>query len=351
MDHERLDAFVVSSPPNLRYLTGFTGSAGMLVVTARDARLVVDGRYASGAREGAASGGLAAVAVEPVPQRYDLALAEQLTRLAIRRAGFEPAAVTVATLGAWRRAAPAIEWVETAGAVEAMRAVKDAGEIGILREAAVRLSDVARALPTLVRAAATERDVARAIDRALERAGFERPAFDTIVASGPRSARPHVSPSDRRLTSGDLVVLDFGGVLDGYCVDLTRMAAVGRPVERALRLVHAVRESQEAAIETVAPGISGVAVDGAARRVLERHGLGEAFLHGTGHGLGLEVHEAPRLSRTPEDDVRLVEGMVCTIEPGAYVEGLGGARLEDDVLVTASGREVLTNAPRELLII
>jgi Xaa-Pro aminopeptidase len=199
----------------------------------------------------------------------------------------------------------------------------------------------------------TERQVAADIDAAMMRAGFSRPAFQTIVASGPNSALPHAHPGDRQIRNGDLVVLDFGGVLDGYCGDLTRMAAVGQVQANAQALVNAVRQAQDAALRTVRPGLLASDVDHAAREVLSNLGFGEAFLHATGHGLGLDLHEAPRIGRATEPDraVRLEAGMVCTIEPGAYVEGLGGARLEDDVVVTADGCEVLTDAPRDLVIV
>jgi Xaa-Pro aminopeptidase len=233
-----------------------------------------------------------------------------------------------------------------------MRAVKDDFEIDALRRGGSRLAGVARSLRSWVRAGRTEREVAGEIDRALERAGFSGPAFPTIVAGGPNSAYPHARPTDRRLTPGDLVLLDFGGVLDGYCVDLSRMAAVGPPGAEAEALFDAVRSAQEAAISTIRAGVAGSAIDQAARQVLEARGWGAAFLHATGHGLGLEVHEAPRLGRSgPDADEPLRAGMVCTVEPGAYVEGLGGARLEDDALVTTSGCELLTEAPRDLLVV
>jgi Xaa-Pro aminopeptidase len=206
-----------------------------------------------------------------------------------------------------------------------------------------------------VRAGRTERDIAQDIDAALLRAGCSRSAFPTIVASGPASAHPHARPTDRRLRDDDLVVLDFGGVLDGYCGDLTRMAGVGRVSAEARTLFDAVRAAQGAALAAVRAQALAYEVDAAARRVLVDHGFGDAFLHATGHGLGLEVHEAPRLGKPDEDRshtaTRLEAGMVCTIEPGAYLDGLGGVRLEDDVLVTAEGCEVLTDVPRDLLIV
>ena len=195
----------------------------------------------------------------------------------------------------------------------------------------------------------------------MRRSGLARPAFATIVASGPNSALPHARPTDRRLQKGDLVVLDFGGVLDGYCGDLTRMAGVGEVTAEARALFEAVRAAQVAALAAVRAEALVSEVDTAARRVLTAHGFGDAFLHATGHGLGLEVHEAPRIGRPsesrgggrdePGELDRLAAGMVCTIEPGAYVEQVGGVRLEDDVVVTDEGCEVLTEAPRDLLLV
>jgi Xaa-Pro aminopeptidase len=290
------------------------------------------------------------VTLEPVDRRYDLTLGALVERIGARRVGFDAGHVTVSTLASWQKAAPAAEWVSTEGVVERLRQIKDAYEIACMRRAAEALSRVAAGLPAIVAAGRSERDIARGIDLAIEREGFSQPAFPTIVASGPNSALPHARPTDRVLAAGDLVVLDFGGVLDGYCVDLTRMAAVGSPAASAMALYEGVREANASAVRAVRPGIPASDIDRAARAVLESKNLGEAFRHGTGHGLGLEVHEAPRLSRPDaEPQERLEAGMVFTIEPGAYVEGIGGVRLEDDVLVTPEGCEVLTKVPHDLL--
>jgi Xaa-Pro aminopeptidase len=286
-------------------------------------------------------------------------MASILARRGYRRVAVEGAHVTLATLAAWERAASGVTFVSTENLVEHHRLIKDAQEIATLRRGAKALSDVARALGQIVAPGLAEREVAKRIDSALDRAGFSAPAFPTIVASGPNSALPHAHPTLRKLSSGDLVVLDFGGVLDGYCVDLTRMAAVGQVPERGAALYHAVRDAQAAALAAVRAGVTGSTVDAAARQVLESRGLGDFFVHSTGHGLGLEVHEAPRLARpnpsgvgTGEGDQdRLEAGMVCTIEPGAYLEGFGGVRLEDDVLVTTEGAEVLTDAPADLVLV
>jgi Xaa-Pro aminopeptidase len=347
-----LDTLVVSTPLNLKYLTGFAGSAGLLLVTADGVRLLVDGRYSGAVREAVACGEQAAVSVDKVEHRVEASLGELVRSVGASRVGFEASHVTVATLRTWQAATDGVEWHPTERLVERQRAVKDDRELTVIRGAAQALAQVARSLRSIVERGRTEREVARGIDQALERAGFSEPAFPTIVASGPNSAHPHARPTDRRLAEGDLVVLDFGGVLGGYCVDLTRMAAIGQVSPEARALFAAVQEAQTAAISTVRAGVTGAAVDAAARRVLDARGLAEAFLHSTGHGLGLEVHEAPRLSPERSGPVEPLEaGMVCTIEPGAYLEGFAGVRLEDDVLVTADGCEVLTDAPRDLMVV
>ena len=200
-------------------------------------------------------------------------------------------------------------------------------------------------------------DIALAVDWRIRKAGFSKTAFDTIVAAGPNAALPHAKPGERKLVEGDLVVLDFGGVYDSYCVDLTRTVTVGKASERAREVYEAVLEAHDRAIACVRPGESRFAIDAAARDTLGRYGLAEAFGHGTGHGLGIEVHEDPKVTRRrPEDPVDTVgqdeavaAGMVFTIEPGAYLPGWGGVRIEDDVLVTEDGVETLTDAPTGLI--
>ncbi|MEO7191251.1 MAG: Xaa-Pro peptidase family protein [Vicinamibacterales bacterium] len=347
-----LDALVISSLDNIRYLTGFGGSSGLLLITRRACTLITDGRYELAVRAAISDGTIAPVGVARVAIRYDLTLAECLSLLGGRKVGFEAAHVTVATLQAWQKVLPDVIWSDTHGLVERQRLIKDPWEQEVFRRAGKALAGVALRLREWVRAGESERDVAAAIEHGLMEAGFAKPAFPTIVASGPNSAHPHARPTARPLASGDLVVLDFGGELDGYCVDLTRMAVVGPASAEAEALYASVRVAHQAALDAVRPGIETSAIDAAARGVLESRGLGEAFLHGTGHGLGLEVHEAPRIARSGPEAPELVEvGMVFTIEPGAYLPELGGVRLEDDVLVTAMGCEVLTEAPRDLLVV
>jgi Xaa-Pro aminopeptidase len=282
----------------------------------------------------------------------------QAARSRGRRIGFEAAHLTVArfdwlkaTLAATTSAIP--ELVATERIVERARVRKDTYEIETLREAARRLSLVAAAVITSVRRGDTERDLALAIDCRIRQAGFERSAFDTIVASGPNAALPHARPGERTITEGDLVVLDFGGMYDSYCVDLTRTVSVGPATTRAREVHAAVREARNCAIAAVTPGRSRFDIDAAARDTLASYGLGEAFGHGTGHGLGIEVHEDPRITRRRPDvdaeDEEVAPGMIFTIEPGAYLPGWGGVRIEDDVLVTADGVEVLTEVTTDLI--
>ena len=350
-------ALLVTHPPNVRYLTGLAATAGAVIITASRCVLLADFRYQASAA--ALVAGRAAGAVELVVPRegYDDAIVEVLCETGPGRVGIEAASLTVgrfnslaARLGGGattrRRTAPrpGTVLVPLDGLVEARRMVKDTSEIATLREAARRIAAIARELPAMVREGRTERAIAGDIEAALRTAGFERPAFETIAASGPNGALPHARPTDRAVRAGEGVVLDFGGVYDGYCVDLTRTLFAGASGAEIGRMFAAVQAAHAAAIAAVRPGARPSEIDGAAREVLAAAGLGEAFGHATGHGLGLEVHEAPRIAKAGPDraDTPVAAGMVFTIEPGAYVEGLGGVRIEDDVLVAEGGCEVLT---------
>jgi Xaa-Pro aminopeptidase len=355
-----IDALVVSHLPNIRYLTGFSGTAGLLVLTATECTFIVDFRYRSAARAHLAAQDLASDIALIVPeQSYDETLAVVLRESGARRIGIEAAHMPVSRFNklssALAAAAPTPlrspdacpALVATDRAIEVARAVKDEREIATYRAAGRLIANASGEVMKLAAPGRSELDVAADVDATLRRMGFERPAFETIVASGPNSALPHARPGRRVLQPGDGVVLDFGGVYDGYCVDLTRTVQLGDAGPEFRRLFAAVEEAQRAAIRAVRPGIPGSAVDAAARDVLRRYGLEEAFGHGTGHGLGLEVHEEPRVGKPSagQPDMLLEPGMVMTVEPGAYVDGVGGVRIEDDVLVTKDGCEVLT-APR-----
>ncbi|HEX5473254.1 MAG TPA: Xaa-Pro peptidase family protein [Vicinamibacterales bacterium] len=351
-----LDAFLVTDLTNVHYLTGFVGTAGAVLVAPSTCRLIVDFRYMTAAKEVLA--GVPDVEVEVVERSYDETIVGLLQHDQALRTGIEAASMPVkrfnelsAGLARGGAGAPAGTLapvlVPTERVVEALRVIKDADEIAALQEAGRRLSRIACRVHELVRPGRREQDIAWEIDVALRDAGFSRPAFDTIVASGPNSALPHARPTARALEAGDAVVLDFGGVYNGYCVDLTRTVQLGAPSTALRHLYEAVAAAQEAAIQAVRPGVRASAIDAAAREALASRGLGKAFGHGTGHGLGLEVHEEPRISHAVPGlrDDEIAPGMVFTIEPGAYVPGLGGVRIEDDFLVTEDGCEPLTSAP------
>ena len=342
-----LDAFVITHPPNLRYVTGLKATAGAVVVSAEQCVLIVDFRYITAARQLGALHGH--ISVPPPTASFDPAIVEVLRAVGARRIGVEGASLPVSRYNRLSGLlGDAVELVPVERLLERARAVKDDDEIAVLREAARRLSSVARELPRLVRAGQTEQHAAGVLESAMRAAGFEGFAFETIVASGPNGALPHARPTARTIADGDGVVLDFGGVYDGYCVDLTRTLQVGQTSNEFRRLFDAVADAHGAALAAVRPGVLPADIDRAARQVLERHGLGEAFGHGTGHGLGLEVHEEPRISSAAPAGEPVVAGMVFTIEPGAYVADIGGVRIEDDVLVVPGGCEVLTNVPIRL---
>ena len=358
---QELDALAVSHLPHLQYLLNLRASDGIAVVgrSPDTLALIIDFRYAEAVRRlqqaGAMPHGLDVVPV-PADGTYDGTLAGCLRTVhAGRRVGLE---ADHCTLRRWRWLTDALdgaaELVPSTERIERTRMVKDAHEIALFRTAGRMLADAVPLATGAVRVGRTELAVAHEIDAILLDAGFEALAFETIVATGSNGALPHAHPGERRIEAGDLVLLDFGGVHHGYCVDLSRTVAAGTVPAEARRLHHAVVEAQAAAMAAAGPGVRAGDVDAAARAALARHDLADAFGHSTGHGLGLEVHELPRIGRpratgTGEtDEVVLAPGMVFTIEPGVYVPDVGGVRIEDDVVVTEDGIDVLTPAPRRL---
>ena len=343
MDRRGLSAFLSVHAANVRYLTGFTGSSGFLLVGPGAAGLITDFRY----REQAA---------EEVPDDLPVWIHEEGWRdeVAIRlsevgapdEVGFESDRLTVRARDELAGAAPEVRWRGVTGVVEELRQRKSEQEVDRIRRAAGLGDRVLEAFLGDVEAGATEAELAAELDYRLRLGGSEGVAFDTIVAAGPRSALPHARPSERPLAEGDLLLVDFGARVDGYCSDMTRVFCLGPPAAWQRSLHRSVLRAREAALEVIASGVEASEVDAAARRALERDGLEEHFGHSTGHGIGLEVHEGPSLSGRSED--RLREGNVVTVEPAAYLEGRGGVRIEDDVLVGARGAELLTGFPRDL---
>lgn len=340
-----VDAVVVTNLTNVRYLTGFTGSAGVLVVTDREAVLVTDGRYADQAPAQVAAAG-APAAVEITSSDQDKLVAGAVDNSP--RVGLEAGSVTWATQRRYAEVLGADELVATDGLVEALRIVKDAGEVDRIARAAA-IADAALAeVRSMLLDGPTEREFGLALDTAIRRLGASGNSFETIVASGPNGALPHARPTDRVVAEGDLVVLDFGALVDGYCSDMTRTIAVGEPDEMQRRMVECVAAAQAAGVAAVRAGATATDVDRACREVVDSYGWADAFTHGTGHGVGLDIHEAPRVGST--SDATLAAGFVVTVEPGVYLAPHGGVRIEDTVVVTETGCTPLTSTPKDLLV-
>jgi len=339
----KIDSLLITSPANWYYLTGFTGESGALVVSRKVSTLITDGRFAVQSRAEVSG-------VRIVQQKGSLfeSVGQFLKDTRFRRVGFDPTQVTVGQLHSLRRAAgPRVRWVPTPGKVESLRMRKDAAELAQMRLAGNLASEVVQSAIKLLRPGIREFEVGAEIEYQMRKRGASGPAFETIVAFGERSALPHARPTAKRLRKNELVVLDLGAILGHYCSDITRTVYVGRAPKRVQTWYQAVLEAQKAAIEAARSGAACGDVDGAAREVLAGYRLDHFFIHSTGHGLGLEVHEDPRVARGQKK--RLEPGNVITIEPGVYSAGIGGIRIEDDVAVHAGRTEILTRAPRDLI--
>lgn len=340
----KADAIVVSHLPNVRYLSGFTGSHGLLLLTGRGATLLTDPRYDLQAAQECDC------PTKVVTGSIWSAAASELRRRRVKRVALESAAVSFERWSALAaELGSGVRLVAVKDLVENLRAVKSPGEIQRIRHSVALCSRAYEQTIPDVRPGMTERQVAALLDHAMRMLGAESPAFETIVASGRRSALPHARPAAAAIRSNRILLIDMGACVDGYMSDMTRVAHLGKPSARARSLYQAVLEAQLAAIAAIRPGVPCREVDSAARRSLKRRGLDRYFTHSTGHGLGLEIHEGPRLGA--KIDVALEPGMVVTVEPGVYLPEFGGIRIEDTVLVTDNGVEVLTPTPKEFLVI
>jgi len=349
LSENKVDCLLIAHLPNIHYLCGFTGSAAALIVGGRGSVLFTDGRYRTQAREEVKSASIVIVRKSPLVAAAEW-LAAQRRKSTPASVGIEPESITVGMRDrlasmlkgrARLRSAPPL--------VERARMVKDAGEILRIRRAVELGASLFRIARKKIRPGVGEVEVAAAMEYQARCAGAEGMSFPTILASGTRSAIVHGRASGARVPRRGFVVCDFGVILAGYCSDRTRTVHVGQPSGEARRLYEAVLEAQQAAISAVRPGATAAEVDEAARRVLRKRKLARYFTHSTGHGLGLEIHEAPRLAEGQTQ--KLEPGMVITIEPGAYVPGKWGVRIEDVVVVTSSGCEVLAPTDKELVII
>jgi Xaa-Pro aminopeptidase len=338
-----LDGLLLTGLSNIRYLTGFSGSSALLVVTPKDVVLITDFRYQTQVADEV--GDLARVSIES--SSLWTGLWQQLAALNVVVMGFETAHVQHRDFQRLVEAGGRWQWRPTVDLVETLRERKDAGEIELIRAAAdVAIHALDCTLPQL-RAGMTELQVAGVLEKELRDAGSEGFPFPSIVASGERSALPHARSSRKTVNSGDFLLMDFGAEVSGYCSDVTRTVVVGKASDEHKAVYEVVRTANERAAKGVRAGMSGRDADAIARQYIERAGFGELFGHSLGHGIGLEVHEAPRLARTAEGS--LPEGAVVTIEPGVYKPGWGGVRIEDDVVLAADGPQVLTQFPRELI--
>lgn len=350
-DRNFLDALLVTHLPNIRYLCGFTGTSAVLVILQTGSAFFTDGRYTEQARDEVRGARVVIARKPPLAAAAEWLLKDRnKVGKKPRRLGIETEHLTVAARSQLaRHLRPGFRLRETRGLVERARMVKDADEIALLRAAAVFGASLFDRALEVIRPGVTENEVAAEMEYVARRAGAEQMSFPTIIAAGKRSALPHGRASAAAIPSHGFVVCDFGVILTGYCSDRTRTVHVGRPTGVARSMYEAVREAQAAALEMVKPGVSVGDVDRAARKILKQRGLATHFTHSTGHGVGLEIHEPPRIA-SGQTDI-LCPGMVITVEPGVYIAGSGGVRIEDMVVVKEGGCEVLAPTSKELITI
>ena len=345
MRREGISAFAVTNRKNLHYLTGFTGSAGACLISARSAVFITDFRYRSQAAKQVLPDFRRAEHTAPIQ-----GIASELKKTRAKTLAFEEAHVTHAVFRQIRKLVKGVRLKPVSGLVEGLRLCKDPGEVRKLKKGARVNGQALGETAASIRPGRAEADVALDLETAMRRRGASGASFDTIVASGPRSALPHGIASSRKLKAGDLITIDFGAVVSGYHADTTRVFSLGKPSPKGEKIYNIVLEAQMTALEAVRPGARCGDVDKAARDVIAAYGYGEAFGHGTGHGVGLDIHEAPRLGPGVKEELK--PGMVVTVEPGIYLPRWGGVRIEDMVLVTERGKEVLTRSiPKELVVL
>ncbi|HHU60427.1 MAG: Xaa-Pro peptidase family protein [Bacillota bacterium] len=339
---QEADVFLVTSPINRRYLTGFTGSAGTVWISADKQAILTDFRYVEQVKEQCPDWEL--IEIEDVNTSLKTLIDDQN----VKKIVYEKDFVTVGLLEEWEKNLNA-KFVPIGGWVQEMRIIKKSEEIEFIRQAA-QIGDraFAKLLPT-INSGITESELAIELEYIVRKMGAEGMSFDPIVASGPRSALPHARPGERVLSVGDFVVFDFGCIVNGYCSDMTRTIVIGEPEERHMLIYDLVLKAQKESLAAIAPGKTGAEIDAVAREIISDAGYGEYFGHGLGHGVGLEIHENPRLSR--RDDTVLEPGMVVTVEPGIYLPDFGGVRIEDMVVVTDEGCDVLTSTFKELYVV
>ena len=339
----QVDGLLITNEYNLRYMTGFTGTSGVAVVTKDDAVFITDFRYTEQAQ--------AQVKDFRIVQHNGPIFAEVGTQVALMGAktiGFEKNSLTYGLYELYKEAVKA-EFVPVSGEIEKIRLIKTQEEINIIKVACEIADNAFMHILNYIEPGKTELDVSNELEFFMRKQGATSSSFDIIVASGVRSALPHGVATNKVIEKGDFVTLDFGALYNGYISDTTRTVAVGQPSEKLVDMYNAVLESQLLALEKVGPGMTGIEADAVARDYLKSKGYGEAFGHSLGHGIGLEVHEGPGLSF--RSNTVLEPNMTVTIEPGVYIPGIGGVRIEDDIVITNSGNEKLTHSTKELIIL
>ncbi|MEN6519980.1 MAG: Xaa-Pro peptidase family protein [Armatimonadota bacterium] len=345
MSKQRVDAMLITNLVNIRYISGFTGSTATVIITNDEAIILVDSRYVL-----QASGECPDFDVILYSGGVLEAAAEILDESAPKRLGFEPNCVTYSTHLELRRVVSKnTRLIGVKGMVEKLRMVKDSGEIDAIKRAVVVADKCFSHVVSWVKPGMTEREIALEMDTYMRKLGAEKESFDTIVAAGPNAACPHHQPTGDVLKEGQMLKMDFGALVDGYCSDLTRTIFMGEPDERQREVYNVVLDAQMAAIHAIKPGVKGSEIDTIAREHIKSEGYGDYFGHGLGHSIGLTVHDGDGFSQ--RSSIVLEPGMVITVEPGIYVEDWGGVRIEDDIVVTESGVEVLTKSTKDIVVV
>ncbi|MFJ7666099.1 M24 family metallopeptidase [Lysinibacillus sp. NPDC097195] len=343
LQEQNIDGILITNDYNRRYMTGFTGTAGVAIVSQNDAVFITDFRYTEQA---------AAQITDFTIVQHEATLLEeiatQVQAMGIKSLGFEKDTVSFGTYELYNRVIKA-DLVPVSGLIEKIRLIKTEQEINIIKVACEIADHAFTHILDFIKPGKTELEVSNELEFFMRQQGATQSSFDTIVASGLRSALPHGVATNKVIEKGDFVTLDYGALYNGYISDITRTVAVGEPSEKLVDMYNTVLASQLLALEKVGPGLTGIQADAIARDYLTEKGYGEAFGHSLGHGIGLEVHEGPGLSKRSE--TLLEPGMAVTIEPGVYVPGVGGVRIEDDILITESGNELLTHSTKELIIL
>jgi Xaa-Pro aminopeptidase len=344
LDAQKIDGILITSAANRLYISGFSGSTGYVLISSKHAALITDFRYIDQAKEECPD-----YEIVDNKRKMNEALLQKVKEFGIHRLGFEKAHMSYAQYETLSNILQGIELSPTDGLIEELRMIKDEGEVAIIRKAVEIADQTFSHILSFIRPGVREIDIAIEMEFYMRKLGASGPSFDTIVASGVRSALPHGRASDKVIQEGELVTLDFGAVYKGYVSDLTRTVAVGEVSSKLKEIYDICLKAQLAGVEKIRAGMTGKETDAICRDIIAAAGYGEAFGHSTGHGIGLDVHEGPGLSSVSE--TMLKPGMIVTVEPGIYLSGIGGVRIEDDILITDTGNEILSKSTKELLIL